>query len=252
VKMSSVNSSSSAGHLSARAIYLRTLTHIRSCAKQMLHQNAPLSARPCTTSQIARQNFSHGSQTEQVAQRLFEMFSADSDEGITKLDFLAGLSKLTPALRLSMHEVDHVFPLFDLDNDGRLSYNEFVSMLLPQYQAGKTKTVVAPVHQQIEFTERLRSISAPTPPQIMSPISKPRRISLYRPTNDNAESRQMPPPKPFSRLPGIKGTRPVSRGSGGKPHSIVLYKSIHSSNPSSGLGMSRRMKRRLQKRNAKR
>jgi hypothetical protein len=182
----------------------------------------------------------------QASRRLFDKFKAHSPGGITKVELLDGLLHIEPSLKISADELDLAFPFFNSNNDGTVSFEEFASVIAP----GSPSVTIT------QWSDQIAGVSAKSIPTL-SPISKTRSLTLYRPTLS-----------PISKTRSLTWPRP-NASPNSNPRSLALYKPVSSpaltvrslfsdraaqlNSPQKfkhkkGVALSRRMKRRMQKR----
>jgi hypothetical protein len=108
---------------SARSAFLSTSAQIRAAVSGMMRMNENEFNIRGESLQIK------AARLKEITVSLFKAFDENQDGTIDKLEFMRGMLNFSPPIRLSRDELDLVFPLFDTNNDGSLSYKEFASMI---------------------------------------------------------------------------------------------------------------------------
>ena len=57
-------------------------------------------------------------------EKVFKRFDEDGSESIDKIEFVVGLRTL--GIEITNKEADSLWPMFDYDGDGLISWNEFL------------------------------------------------------------------------------------------------------------------------------
>jgi hypothetical protein len=207
---------------SARAAFLNVSSQIRTAVKTMMvndeHQvlsaeskKAVLDLRqPWSSPKSPKGRLNSGNSVNKMTvfcSKMFKSFDVDGNGTVDKLEFWNGLKNFTPPIDLTKEELGLVFPIFDSDGNGEMSYKEFALMISgdsgslngkwlmskhPDFNQAMESATIS--QRRLRIKQRSQNLEKPASMALVSLVkipqvkkNAPMRNSLYKPINTTSK-----------------------------------------------------------------